>query len=1132
MYNSNSIIKMKKNLLLIVFSFLLAIHANGQTENVWQKVKREQVISLNQNVTRATFPNNFLLYKLDLEVFKNVLIQAQDRFVNNPSSVIITLPTANGAFERFQMLEASNFDAELQDQFPQIRAYIGKSLSDPKSILRLSISPSGIQTMTIRPNGLTEFMEPYSSDNSVYAVFTAKNRKGKLPFTCSTEDQEMTTTLFNKTRNTGSTNRSDAQQLLNFRLALSCNGEYANYFGATSSTQVSNVLAAFNNTMTRVNGVFEKDFCIKMTIVSQTTNVIYYSASTDPYTTMANWNVQLQNTLSTSLTGPGTSLAANNAAYDVGHMFGRTGGGGNAGCIGCVCVDDTASTTDRNKGAGITSPADGIPAGDTFDIDYVAHEMGHQFGANHTFSNSVETAGVNVEVGSGSTIMGYAGITDQDVQMHSDPYFHYASIFQVQNNMEGKTCPTRTNISNAAPVANAGINYTIPKSTPFILSGTATDANSTNVLTYCWEQIDNATSAVTAANSVASETKTVGPNWRSYSPVSSGIRYCPPIDRVIDNFSTTDGTGDEIIVVEALSSVARTLTFALTVRDNVAGFGQTSTDAMSVTVNGTAGPFLVSSPNTAVNWQVGTNQTVTWDVAGTTANGVNCANVDLYLSTDGGYTYPVLLASGVPNDGSETITIPNNIGTQNRIMVKGSNHIFYDISNTNFTISAPSASFSLAYSGIAGGQTKSVCQGNSTSFPIQYTALAGFSGITSFSVTGAPANTTATFSPSSVSSNGTVTVNISTANNATVGNYTLVVTGTSGSITRTVNLYLNVVNGNFGTQTLISPTNLANGLGTSVVLSWNANIAASSYEVQVASNPNFSTIVASGTVTGSTTVVSGLSLVTTYWWRVLPKNSGCSGTYSAVNQFTTGESNCNYNYSNNTVLTIPDGTGANTAGTTVTKTISVPGSVAGFLNGVNVNVDFTHTYIEDLIIELQHPDGTTVKLWDRNCDNEFPSVSFTFSDGNPSIPSSNCTASSGTFSPSTPLSVLNGKSASGNWTLKATDWYNGDTGSIGNWSINLCMSQIPLSNERFGLENFSIYPNPNNGDFTVNFTSESSNPIEIMVHDIRGREVYTKSFSNSSLFNQTIQLSNVETGIYLVTVKDGERKEVKKIIIE
>lgn len=1123
---------MKKNLLLVIFSFFLTLISNAQTEKAWQKVEKDRVISLNQNVTRATFPENFLLYQLDLASIKNVLFQAQDRFVPNAKSVLISLPTSNGNFENFQMLEASNFDAELQAQFSEIRAYVGKSLTDPKSILRLSISPSGIQTMIIRPNGLTEFMEPYSVDNTVYAVFAAKNRKGKLPFTCSTQDQSVTTTLLNKAKTSGSTNRSSAQQLLNFRLALSCNGEYANYFGATSSTQVSNVMAAFNNTMTRVNGVFEKDFCIKMTIIAQTTNVIYYSASTDPYTTLANWNAQLQNTLSNNLTGPGTTLAANNAAYDIGHMFGRTGGGGNAGCIGCVCVDDTSSTTDLNKGAGITSPADGIPSGDTFDIDYVAHEMGHQFGANHTFSNSVEGSGVNVEVGSGSTIMGYAGITSQDVQMNSDPYFHYASIFQVQNNMEGKTCPTRTNITNVAPVVNAGLNYTIPKSTPFILTGTATDANTTNVLSYCWEQIDNATSAVTGANSVASETKTVGPNWRSYAPVSTGVRYCPPIDRVVDNFTTTDGTGDEIITVEALSSVARTLTFALTARDNVAGMGQTNTDTMVVTVNGTAGPFLVSSPNTAVNWQVGTNQNVTWDIAGTTTNGVNCANVDIFLSTDGGFTYPVLLASGVPNDGSETITIPNNIGTQNRIMVKGANHIFYDISNTNFTISAPSSSFSIAYSGVVGGQTKSVCQGSTTSFPIQYTALGGFSGSTTFTVSGAPTNTTVTFSPASVSSNGTVTVNVSAANNATVGNYTLVVTGTSGSITRTVNLYLTVVSGNFGTQTLISPANLANGLGTSVVLSWNANSAASSYEVQVASNSNFSTIVASGTVTGTSTVVSGLNLVATYWWRVLPKNSGCSGTYSAVNQFTTGESNCNFNYSNNTVLTIPDGAGANTAGTTVSKTISVPGSVTGFLNDVNVNIDFSHTYIEDLVIDLQHPDGTSVRLWDRNCDDEFPSVSFTFSDGNPSVPNSNCTASSGTFSPSTPLSALNGKTAPGTWTLRATDWYNGDTGSIGNWSINLCMSQIPLSNESFGLENFSIYPNPNTGNFTVNFTSQSSNAIEILVHDIRGREVYMKSYNNSPLFNQMIELTNVESGIYLVTVKDGERKEVKKIIIE
>src|SRR5690606_25917312 len=188
-------------------------------------------------------------------------------------------------------------------------------------------------------------------------------------------------------------------------------------------------------------------------------------------------------------------------------MFGGSGGGGNAGCIGCVCVANV-------KGRGITSPADGVPMGDNFDIDYVAHEMGHQFGGNHTFSNNVEGSGVNVEPGSGSTIMGYAGITFQDIANHSDDYFVYASIKQIQDNMVGKTCPTRTTLSNLAPVMDAGKDYIIPKSTPFILTGSATDPDN-DPIAFCWEQNDSATTQ-TGSASQASATKTGGPNWRSY----------------------------------------------------------------------------------------------------------------------------------------------------------------------------------------------------------------------------------------------------------------------------------------------------------------------------------------------------------------------------------------------------------------------------------------------------------------------------------------------------------------------------------------------------------------------------------------------------------------------------------------
>ncbi len=292
-----------------------------------------------------------------------------------------------------------------------------------------------------------------------------------------------------------------------------------------------------------------------MTIVAQTTNVIYYNPLTDPYTTLANWNTQLQNTLSANLTGTGTSLAANNAAYDIGHMFGATGGGGNAGCIGCVCVNDTAETNDKNKGSGITSPADGVPSGDTFDIDYVAHEMGHQFGANHTFSHGVEGTGVNVEPGSGSTIMGYAGITNYNVQMNSDDYFHAASIAQVQQNMTGKTCPTNTAITHGTPVVNAGADYTIPMSTPFTLTGSATDSGG-NPLVYCWEQMDTATTETYAA-SVASPTKAAGPNWRSFDPTPSPSRTFPVMSAILNGQTTSIGPGG--IIVEAFKFCCQNL---------------------------------------------------------------------------------------------------------------------------------------------------------------------------------------------------------------------------------------------------------------------------------------------------------------------------------------------------------------------------------------------------------------------------------------------------------------------------------------------------------------------------------------------------------------------------------------------
>jgi hypothetical protein len=325
--------------------------------------------------------------------------------------------------------------------------------------------------------------------------------------------------------------------------------------------------------------------------------------------------------------------------------------------------------------------------------------MGHQLGANHTFSMSNESTGQQKEIGSGITIMGYAGITSQDVAPHSIDIFHETSISQIQANLANKTCPVTTNISanNSIPVIGPVSNYIIPISTPFALTGSATDADS-DPLTYCWEQNDNSTT--TGTGSVASPSKATGPNWLSFSPTTSGTRLFPRLSTILSGLNVTGPLpgGDAGANIEALSSVSRTLNFRLTVRDNHAysstapiAVGQTAFTDVVVTVTNTAGPFQVTSPNTNVTWSAGSSATVTWSVNGSNGGSVNCAAVNILLSTDGGNTFPTVLAASTANDGSQVVTVPSTPGTTNRIKVEAVGNIFFDISNTNFTIGTPAA---------------------------------------------------------------------------------------------------------------------------------------------------------------------------------------------------------------------------------------------------------------------------------------------------------------------------------------------------------------------------------------------------------------------------------------------------------
>lgn len=1101
---------MKKTILLTMASFFLAVTVQAQKSTPWTNAQKSEATSLSKNTQRITFPEDFSTVRLNLESFIQSLSEAP-KVTSSKPGIIISVPNAQGNLERFEVFESSNFTPELQAQFPQIRAYSGKGIDDKYAQIRFSADPSGIQAMIFRTDKKNEFIEPYSADGKIYAVFNSNRSKGKLPFTCSTPDQALAKDLSDKV---SATERSSAGQLLTFRLALSCNGEYANYFGATSDAQSALVLAAFNATMSRVNGVFEKDLSIHMNIIAETPNVIYYNPATDPYSnSLSAWNGQLQSTL-TSVLGE--------AKYDVGHMFGASGGGGNAGCIGCVCVDGS-------KGSGITSPADGIPQGDNFDIDYVAHELGHQFGGNHTFSHNVEGSGVNVEPGSGSTIMGYAGITARDVQPHSDDYFVYATIQQIQNNMAGKTCPVRTTLTHGTPVITlAQQTYTIPTNTPFVLTGTATDSNG-DPLTYIWEQNDTATTQ-SGASSGASATKTGGPNWRSYSPTASPTRYFPRLATLLANQTTTQGTE---ILVEALSSVARTLNFAFTARDNNPAGGQTASGLVRVNVAAATAPFIVTSPNTNVSLAGGTNQDVTWNVSGTNTGSVNTPFVDIFLSYDGGSTYPVLLASKVPNDGSEIVTIPNEspipnrAGTQNRIMVKGHKNVFFDISNVNFATTEAASTFAIPFSGVEGEQNKLICKGGAPmAFTFPYKTYGGFSGTTTFAVTGQPTGATAALSTTSLNADGTVTLTISNTASSPAGIYTLAVTATSGSTTKNLNLYLELLDNNFSAISAVSPANGAQILPSNVVLNWTASTGATSYDVQVSTDSSFATIFSSGTVTTNSYALPQLSNAATYYWRVLPKNEGCQGVYSTASTF--GTTYCGELTSTNIPVVISE-----TGTPTVNSTLVIPAWQSVIIQNLSVNINITHSYIGDLTATLISPAGTQIQLFAAQCGSGQNAVA-SFDDSATTLVCGSGPAISGKVKPTQLLSQLNGISSEGTWTLRVRDGANQDGGVINSWGLNICSPQGPsLAVNQNSLADFNVYPNPNNGSFNIKFTSQSSaEKVQVAVFDMSGRIIFDKEYQHQSTFDQNIQLNNVQSGVYLARITDGNNKEVKRIIIK
>jgi len=672
---------MRKSLLVTAVILMTAGWAFAQHRNHWSRTDAPPPEK--QLPEGRSKPNSSQSFELDLQGLTQSLLQTPVRGARaSRQDVVLSFPTPDGNTERFSVMEAPVLHPDLAAKYPGIKSYAGQGIDDPSATIRFSISKDqGFHGMVLSYARSSFYIDPFSTDRKIYKVYNRASLDNRgSDFQCFTEEA----TRKSAGRENFSAARTNDKKLRKYRLALSCNAEYGNLFAGSTGTDAEKkgrILAQMNVTMTRVNGIYERDLAITMEIVANNTNVIYYgSTSADPWS--GEYNTKTQQVIDAQI---------GNANYDIGHNF-NTSGGGNAGCIGCVC-------TTGSKGSGYTGRAD--PTGDAFDIDYVAHEMGHQFGGYHTQSNSTCRSGsgtTEVEPGSGSTIMGYAGICAANVQNNSDAYFAYVNIRDISANVQTGTssgCAQVVSLVNNPPTANAGADYTIPKSTAFVLRGQGSDPDG-DAITYTWEQNDPGNPN---SNAAPTSTRTVGPMFRSREGNTSPNRYLPQVsDVVANNLAPT---------WEVIPSVARSLNFSLTVRDNKAGGGQTSDDLMVVTVNGTAGPFTVSAPNTAVSWAVGSSQTVTWNVASTNVSPVNCLNVNILLSTDGGFTYPVTLVSNTSNDGTQAITVPNNVSSTCRVKVEAADNIFYDISNVNFSITGAPTCTATVPTGLASSNVTS-----------------------------------------------------------------------------------------------------------------------------------------------------------------------------------------------------------------------------------------------------------------------------------------------------------------------------------------------------------------------------------------------------------------------------------------
>ena len=645
---------MSTRTLILLFFLFSADFILAQDNSFWRVIDEKDIDIDEPHLIKASKET---FYKLETKQLKSVLIDSEK---DRKRSDLITIPLPDGRFENFSISRNRLLPESLLLKYPGISTYSGRSVENKNRKIYLDFTQLGFHAMIIG-GGTPVFIDPlFSNDNEYYISYFKKDFIKDEVNTWQCELHEKSGDLKDKSfEEEFEKNKSRVLKAAlvtkEYQTAIAVTAQYTAIFGGTVADGLAAVVTALN----RVTGVYESELGVSLSLVPNNDLIIF----TDPVTQPFNNNSGDLNLVQGVIDG-----AIGSANYDIGHVF-TSSNGGIAG-LGVVC-----STF---KARGLTGLPN--PMGDPFYIDYVAHEMGHQFDANHTFNgNSGSCSGGNrnpstaYEPGSGATIMAYAGICGNDnLQNNSDAYFHLISLMEMTNHVNGSaaSCATNIDVGNNMPSADANIEgvdgKVIPASTSFELIGEGSDGDGDN-LTYQWDEWD-----LGPQNDVNDPDNGSSPLFRSWFANSSKKRVFPRLEDILNN-STTVG--------EQLPTTDRSMTFQFIVRDNQGGW---MNDAITLDVASAAGPFVITSQN--ANELVSGSIDITWNVAGTDANGINCANVDILLSTNGGSKFPIILADDTANDGMENITLPDKFSNAARIKVKCSDNVFFDINDANLDL--------------------------------------------------------------------------------------------------------------------------------------------------------------------------------------------------------------------------------------------------------------------------------------------------------------------------------------------------------------------------------------------------------------------------------------------------------------